>query len=97
MHFRFSKTTANGLLAFFIASVPVCQSYPELGIPVKLVAWLSFLAGLARCYVGSQQADADLVLAKIPGVQTPELVPAHPTPDDPKAKVVPCGRRRGKR
>jgi hypothetical protein len=85
---RISKTSLNGAIAFFIASVPVVQAYPQLHISPTLMAWLSLVAGLGRLYVGLQQQDADTVLAKVPGQAAPMDVPAHPTPDDPAAKPV---------
>ena len=88
MNINVSKTTLNGAIAFFIAAVPMAQAYPGLHISVTLMAWLSFGAGMARLYVGTQQMDADRIVAKIPGDPTPQSVPAHPVPDDPKAVPV---------
>lgn len=88
MTINVSKTTLNGLIALFIAAVPMAEAYPGLHIPPTLMAWLSFVAGLARAYVGFKQQDADRVLAKLPGQPEPTPVPAHPVPDDPKAKVI---------
>lgn len=87
-----SKSTLNGFIACFIAAVPMAQVYPGLHIPVALMAWLSFLAGLARWYVGYKEVDADSVLAKLPGIPEPQIVPAHASPNDPKAvPVIPRG------
>lgn len=83
-----SKTTLNGAIAFFIAAVPLAQAYPGLHIPATLMAWLSFAAGAARLYVGTIQTDADRIQAILPGSSTPVDVPAHPVPDDPKAKAI---------
>lgn len=85
---KISKTTLNGFIAFFIAAVPLTSAYPGLHISPTVMAWLSFVAGLARLYVGLQQQDADRVLAQLPGNSVPEPVPAHPVPDAPGAVVV---------
>jgi hypothetical protein len=84
-----SKTTLNGAIAFFIAAVPLTETYPGLHISPTVMAWLSFAAGLARLWVGISQTDADRIPAILPGSSTPQEVPAHPVPDDPKAVIVP--------
>lgn len=61
MKLNISKTTLNGLIAFFIAAVPLAQAYPGLHIPPPLMAWLSFAAGLGRLSVGMAQKDADKI------------------------------------
>jgi hypothetical protein len=83
-----SKTSLNGAIAFFIAAVPLATAYPGLHIPATLMAWLSFVAGLGRLWVGLAQTDSGSVPATLPGNPTPILVPSHEVPDDPKAKVV---------
>ena len=65
-----SKTTLNGLIAFFIAAVPMAQAYPGLHIPVTLMAWLSFAAGAARMWVGIAQKDADKLTTPEVAAQT---------------------------
>lgn len=83
-----SKTSLNGAIAFFIAAVPMAQAYPGLHISPTVMAWLSFLAGLARFGVGIAQQDADKVLATVPGSAVPQVVPAHAVPDNPAATPV---------
>jgi hypothetical protein len=77
-----SKTTLNGLLAFFIACVPLAQTYPGLHISPAVMSWLSFAAGAGRLWVGIAQKDADQLT--LPEVAAQTQVAASKPPEVPK-------------
>ncbi len=83
-----SKTSLNGALAFVIAACTFIATQPGLGISPKVAGWISVVAGLARLAVGILQTDSDAILATLPGSSTPQVVAAHPTPDDPSATPI---------
>lgn len=83
-----SKTTMNGALAFVIAAATWATTQPDLHLSPTVAGYIALVAGFARMAVGFLQVDADRALAVPAGKSEPEIVPAHPQPDDPTAKPV---------
>lgn len=57
-------------------------------IPAHWLAIIAAFSGAAKLVMGAIQQDPDKVLAKIPGQTEPQMVAAHPIPDDKNAVAV---------
>jgi hypothetical protein len=85
------KTTTNGFLAFLIATATVVMAFTSQNpdkTNLKISSACAIVLALCRAYVGLIQKDADKVLAKVPGQAQPQVVAAHPVPDNPADKAV---------
>lgn len=85
------KTTANGILAFLIATATTVMAFTAMNTDktnLKIAAICNIVLALCRAYVGLLQKDADKVIAKVPGISDPVVVDATPVPVNPKAKLV---------
>ncbi len=85
------KTTANGMLAFAIATLTTLSGLMGatdisggggLHANTKWVIGVNMSLALCRAWVGLLQQDAGKQLAKLPDGQLAN-VPAHENPDDP--------------
>lgn len=81
-----SKTTLAGVLSGFIGSVgPITAYLATINKPwaASGCGILTTAAIVARVWVGVVSQDADSTKALVPGIPQPQMVPAHPVPDNP--------------
>jgi hypothetical protein len=93
-----SKTTVAGVLSAIAttgatasAALAPYQLTAPSGVAARIgyvVMGLTVITAIARVWVGYLTPDADQTPAIPRGGGEPQLVPAHPVPDDPAAKVV---------
>ena len=91
------KSTANGILAFFITSLTIIASFLGASnvnsgngfhVSTKVTIAVTIALALCRAWVGLLEKDSGNELALKPGSDVPVVVPAHETPNDPAAVVV---------
>jgi hypothetical protein len=87
LNFSHWKTTANGILGFFIATGAVLTAVPSSFINPKISAGLTVSLALARAWVGILQQDAGTTTAIVPGSGV-QPVPSHEIPDDENIKEI---------
>lgn len=78
---KISKTTLNGYLT---CGLIVCVSLTQApNVPIWASTGAATILGILRIIVGHLQSDADLTKAIVPGIVEPQIVSAHPVPDNP--------------
>jgi hypothetical protein len=83
------KSTVSGFLTASLATSAAFLAPPlNAYIPPKVVLWLGAFQIIGKIWIGLISKDAGTVEAIVPGSSTPQSVPAHEIPDDPKAVVV---------
>lgn len=94
------KSTAQSAITAFLGlsgTILAVKGNPALdpslaafvnSIPAHWIIVMGTITGALKLVIGFMQKDADTVLAKVPGIKEPQVVPAHATPDDPKAIPV---------
>ena len=75
----------GGAAISYFARLPSAQQSPTT---LKIISVLSALVGIAKIVLSIITPDADKVLAKVPGQAQPQVVAAHPVPDNPADKAV---------
>lgn len=81
-----SKTTLNGYLTVGLVVCGALTQAPH--VPLWVSGGAGSLLGVLRIVIGYLQQDADVTKALVPGVAEPQMVPAHPVPDNPKDIAV---------
>jgi hypothetical protein len=76
-----SKTTLNGYLTVALVICGALTQVPH--VPLWLSGGATTILGIWRIVVGTLQQDADSTKALVPGIPEPQMVPAHPVPDNP--------------
>lgn len=86
-------TAVLGLTGVILTAQANPGSFPEYSPILHLLnahqlGLIALVSGIAKLLMGAVETDPDKTLAKVPGVAAPQMVGAHPVPDDPKAKAV---------
>jgi hypothetical protein len=91
------KSTAAGVLSFLLTTLTTVSAFMGAGdlagggtihTNTKVVVGFNIATALCRAWIGFIQQDADKTLAKVPGTLEPQVVAAHPMPDDVSAIPV---------
>jgi hypothetical protein len=87
------KTSLSGDLSVVVTVATILSGY--LVVTPSSPKWLSavsagcaVLAAFGKSQVGRKMVDAGSVLAKVPGVADPQVVPSHEVPDDKTIKEI---------
>ncbi len=82
------KSSVAGILSFLTTTGVVLLATGTSFLSPKVTSFITIGLALARAYMGLIQADADKVLATVPGSPEPKVVPGHLVPDMPGATAV---------
>jgi len=86
---KVSPTTLNGYLTGIMVLCGVLADANSLPQGVRTVAaTVGSLALALRIRIGHIQQDPGTQLAQVPGQLSPEVVPSHEIPNDPKAVAI---------
>lgn len=76
-----SKTTLNGYLE---VGMIICLGLTTAhGVPLAVSGGAGTILAVLRVISGHLQGDAEQTEALVPGNPIPQVVPAHPVPDNP--------------
>lgn len=86
------KSTLSGFCTILLvvggAAISYFANQPQSATTLKVVSILSAAVGIAKIVLSIITPDADKVLAQVPGQAQPQVVSAHPVPDNPADKAV---------
>jgi len=83
------KSSLGGLLTISLSTSAAFLAPPmNTYVSPKIVMWCGAFQVIGKIWISAITQDADKVLATVPGKSEPQVVAAHPEPDDPAAKAV---------